>query len=380
MAASTRSTGTPCLASACRVNRPAISSDDWPAAAESASRSRKTSRSYRREVLPPPRISPTRPSSSASRVLSGGVFQNRCQRGCATWSYSVSRRLSSRPAIQVPGRESAGPGGMWPKYCSRLRARGGDVDVARQHQHGVGGAIEGAEPFAHVVERGGVEVLHRPDRQRAVRMPWRKAGPEHGLRDLAVGAILALPLLVLHDAALFVEARLRDHPEQVAHAVAFHPQREVERRGRHVLEVIRAVEAGGAVDAGRADQLERLEVLVVVVLGALEHQVFKQVREAGSSRGLVLGADVIPEVDCHDRRLAIGVHDHREAVVEREFLVGDQLCRSHGGCAGRCRPRRRACRPGQAEGCTGCQCRPCQARSLPLAGGRIGADVAKKHH
>jgi hypothetical protein len=156
-------------------------------------------------------------------------------------------------------------------------------------------------------------------------VPRREAGPEHGFRHLAVRAILALPLLVLNDAALFVEARLGDHPEQVAHAVTFHPQREIERRGRHVLEVIRAVEAGGAVDAGRADQFERLEVLVVVIFRALEHQVFKQVCKAGTPRGLVLGADVIPEVHCHDRRLAIGVNHHSEAVVEREFLVRDQL-------------------------------------------------------
>ena len=70
-------------------------------------------------------------------------------------------------------------------------------------------------------------------------------------------------------------------------------------------------------------KLKGLEELVVVVLRALEHQVLEQVREAGLARDLVLGADVVPEVDRDDRRLAVGVHDHGQAVVEAEGLVGD---------------------------------------------------------
>ena len=74
--------------------------------------------------------------------------------------------------------------------------------------------------------------------------------------DLAVGLVLALALLVLHHAALLVERLLVDRAEQVAHAVGLHPQRHVERGGRHVLEVVGAVELGGAVLLGGADQLE----------------------------------------------------------------------------------------------------------------------------
>ena len=37
----------------------------------------------------------------------------------------------------------------------------------------------------------------------------------------------------------------------------------------------------------------------VVVLGALEHQVLEKVGEAGASNLFVLGAHVIPDVDCH---------------------------------------------------------------------------------
>ena len=101
------------------------------------------------------------------------------------------------------------------------------------------------------------------------------------LLALAVGLVLALALLVLHDAALLVELRLVDRAEQVAHAVGLEPQREVERVLRHGLEVVGAVVVGRAVHAGRADLLERIEELAVQVLRALEHQVLEQVREAG---------------------------------------------------------------------------------------------------
>jgi hypothetical protein len=142
------------------------------------------------------------------------------------------------------------------------------------------------------------------------------------LPDLAVGLVLALALLVLHHAALLVEQRLVDRAEEVAHAVGLHPQRHVQRGGRHVLEVVGAVGVGGAVLVGGADQLERLEELAAVVLRALEHQVLEQVGEAAAPGRLVLAADVVPDVDRDDRRLAVGVHDHAQAVGQGELSKG----------------------------------------------------------
>ena len=75
--------------------------------------------------------------------------------------------------------------------------------------------------------------------------------------DLAVGLVLALALLVLHHAALLVELGLADRAEQVAHAVGLEPERQVERGGRDVLEVVGAVLVGRAVQVGGADALER---------------------------------------------------------------------------------------------------------------------------
>src|SRR2546426_9361795 len=49
--------------------------------------------------------------------------------------------------------------------------------------------------------------------------------------DFPVRLVLTLPLFVLHDAALLVDSRRIDHPEEVPHAIRLHPQRDVERGG-----------------------------------------------------------------------------------------------------------------------------------------------------
>src|SRR3546814_3146686 len=64
-------------------------------------------------------------------------------------------------------------------------------------------------------------------------------------------------------------------------SVAFEEQRAIERGGGHRLEIIGAIEAGGAVVIGRADFLQRLEEIARRILRSVEHQMFEQVREAG---------------------------------------------------------------------------------------------------
>src|SRR3546814_17721049 len=64
----------------------------------------------------------------------------------------------------------------------------------------------------------------------------------------------------------------------------------------------------------------------------VEHQVFEQVREAAAPCRLVLAAHAVPDVDRHDRRLVVLVHDHRQPVGQGELLVRDlDRC---GGLAG----------------------------------------------
>ncbi len=141
--------------------------------------------------------------------------------------------------------------------------------------------------------------------------------------DQAVGLIVALALLVLDDAALVIEHLLGNGAEQMAHAIAFHEQRHLEPSLRHRLEIIGAIEPGAAVEVGRADLLHRLEEFARRVLGAVEHQMLEQMRETGLAGRLVLRSDIVPDADRDDRRLAVLMHDHAQAVGKREGLVGD---------------------------------------------------------
>ena len=54
---------------------------------------------------------------------------------------------------------------------------------------------------------------------------------------------------------------------------------------------------------------------------ALEHHVLEQVGEAGLARDLVLGADVVPDVDRDDGREVVLGDDQAQAV--RQALIGE---------------------------------------------------------
>ena len=60
-----------------------------------------------------------------------------------------------------------------------------------------------------------------------------------------------------------------------------------------------------------------------MVLAAAEHEVLEEMGEAGLAGALVLGADVVPDVDGDDGRFVVLVDDQGESVFEDEFLVGN---------------------------------------------------------
>src|SRR6266850_4099792 len=152
-------------------------------------------------------------------------------------------------------------------------------------------------------------------------MTGRIRARRYELIDLAVRTVLALALLVLHDAPLLVEFSLVDGTEQVPHTVGFQPQRGIERVDGHILEVRGAIEPRVAVHLRGTGADQRPEELVVMVLGVREHQVLKQVRKACTARSLVLAAHVIPDVHGDDWRLVVLVHDQREAVRQNVLLI-----------------------------------------------------------
>ena len=138
--------------------------------------------------------------------------------------------------------------------------------------------------------------------------------------DQAVRAVLVtLATLVLDHVALIVEFRLRHGREQEAHAVRFHPQGQFQVIGGHGLPIVGAVHGGRTVQPP-AHRLDRPEIDLVIVLRTLEHHVFEEVGKAGPARPLVLGTDVIPDVDADDRRGVVFMQDDIQTVGKREFL------------------------------------------------------------
>src|SRR6267378_4890716 len=150
-----------------------------------------------------------------------------------------------------------------------------------------------------------------------------------------IGLVIALALFVLHHAALQVQGFLVNRVIKMPHAVGFHEQRIIQRGCGHILEIVRAVGIGRAVEVRRAHALHRLDVAPLEVFAAAEHQVFEQVCKPGLPRLFVLRAHVIPDVQSYDWRLVIFVYDHGQPVRKHKFLIGDldvlpcRACRGH---------------------------------------------------
>src|SRR3546814_18003743 len=106
------------------------------------------------------------------------------------------------------------------------------------------------ERLLDVGEARRVEIRHRADRGVAIGMRRGEQPLDLLVAKQAVGLVVALPLLVLDDAALLIEHGLRDRAGEVAHPVAFEEQRAIESGGGYGPEIIGAIEAGGARKSG----------------------------------------------------------------------------------------------------------------------------------
>ena len=163
----------------------------------------------------------------------------------------------------------------------------------------------------------GSKIVDLANRRPVIRMVAGKKRREHRHRREPVGPVfVVLTPLVEHHITLGRELLRSQRRQQISHPVRFHPERELERAGGHDLPVIRAIGVRRPVER-RARGLQRLEEPAVVVLGALEHQMLEEVREAGVPRPFVFGSDVIPDVDRDDRTPVRFVQQHVEAVGER---------------------------------------------------------------
>jgi hypothetical protein len=224
------------------------------------------------------------------------------------------------------------------------RPHGGRIEVARHHQAGVRRPVEAIEEGAHVVDGGRLQILVRADRRPVVGM----VGRIHRLRDRQLGApvgavLVRLAALVLHHLELLLQLLLGDHVLERRQAIGLQPEERLQQVARADLVVVRPVVAGGAVVVAAPALHDGVERRVGRVARAHEHQVLEQVREAGPPRHLVLRADVVPEIDSHERAGSIRVKDHLEAVGQRVAVELDFEHRRGGRArhngTNRCAPR-----------------------------------------
>ena len=127
-------------------------------------------------------------------------------------------------------------------------------------------------------------------------------------------------LLFEHDIELGLHHLVGQH--EAGDAVGFERHHLLEVLARHALEEAGIVGGGEGVllAADLGDVLR--ERVAGILLGALEHQMFEEMRQAGFARRLVGGADLVPDHVGDDRRAMIGDHDDFKAVVELE--IGDR--------------------------------------------------------
>ena len=197
--------------------------------------------------------------------------------------------------------------------------------------------VIGVEELLHVLNRRGLNVRQvavevvgvEPVRVRALRQPEPF--------ERAVRLVQHVDAHLFADDVLLV-LQILGRDLQRTHAVRLEPHRELERVGRHQLEVVRVIEPRRPVQraAVLVDDADVLEL--VDVLGALKHQVLEQMGEPGAIPRLDAEADPVHHFHRHHGRRMVLADHHTQAV--RQFAVDDwnaeRRARSRQG-----RPRRR---------------------------------------
>jgi hypothetical protein len=154
----------------------------------------------------------------------------------------------------------------------------------------------------------------------------------HDLEGAAVRLVVdGFAALVLDDVALRVEFLQVERIEQEPHAIGLEPQGRFEVIRRHCLVIGRPIVRSRPVVRAADAFSQPIVDTIRDVPGAGEHHVLEQVRKAGAARRLVLGSDVIPDVDGHGGRRPIDRRDNGQPIrqgvgLERDLDRGRALC------------------------------------------------------
>ena len=217
-----------------------------------------------------------------------------------------------------------GVAGMSPKYSATFCLRGGDVDVAGQHQHRVVRAVPAAEPVLDVFQRGGVEVVHRADRAVVVRMADRiqrvaELAPRPGRRaGSRPGASRSGPRRAARRGSSGRSRRAGGPCGRIPSTAPCRARWSARSRSSWCGRCWWCRSGRSRRPARTGSKYSPLWFSEPLNIRC-SNRCAKPVRPAR----FVLAADVVPDVHRDDRRLAVGVHDHAQAVGQGELLVRD---------------------------------------------------------
>ena len=179
-----------------------------------------------------------------------------------------------------------------------------------------------AEEVLHVIDRRLLELGQIADHRPGIGIRLRIHRRRGDLEGAAVGLIVrALAALVLDDVALRRELRRVELVEQEAHAIGLDPEHALEIVRRNGLVVVRAVVARRAVVGNAAHAFGEAVVQPVRYMRrAREHHVLEHVGEPRVPRHLVLGADMVPDVDGDLGNGVVRSEDDVEPIRQRHAL------------------------------------------------------------
>ena len=190
------------------------------------------------------------------------------------------------------------------------------VDVADDHQRGVGGHVVAPVMPVEVVARHRLQIRQPADGRVVIRMDLERGRGDFGVEQL-LGIVLAALQLRDDDRALGLA--IRRVVEARVHPLGLDEQHAIERVVRRRLEVGGLVDPGVAVP-GAAELLDdALDLVARNVPRALEVHVLAPVRHAGHARAFVLRADAIPAPHRRQRRGVHFANEDLQAVVREPF-------------------------------------------------------------
>ena len=248
----------------------------------------------------------------------------------------LARPVRNRLDRPFPGKSALGPGDRAEQLADPAKNLV-LVKLAGNRENGIVRLIPLAVEGLQILYGHVFDVASGADRAAPVCVPVKKHRL-HALEHHGNGTILPHFIFIAHHGHLGVEILLRD--EGIDHRIgapAKSPAHVVVVRGE-AHEVVRAVDPGRPVHA-KAPARELLGGLRII-LAALEHEVFKQVRHAGFAIIFHAGADQVGHVDRRRGLALIGKKNNLQSVVKliavNAFDTGKRLDARRAGCQGSC--------------------------------------------